>query len=111
MDRERTPLITEVPENSQVDVAHFQTNHPVKIRPMVVPVLRHPSLWIEGLKSVVRMAPNGWWKRRPFLPIPSSSYWHFRMVTVFGGDGSGRLDEQQVIGFLRWSRRMGRGSS
>ena len=111
MDRERTPLTTEVPESSQVGGLQIHANRPVKLRSLVGPVLRNPSVWIEGLQSARRMAPNGWWKHSPFLPIPSASYWHFRMVTVFGADGSGQLDDQQVIGFLKWSRRMGRGSS
>ena len=111
MDRERTPTNATLPEKSQVEIPQVPMNARATPRSLFVVVLRHPSLWVEGLQSARRMAPTGWWRRRPFLPIPSSSYWHFRMVTVFGGDGSGRLDEHQVIGYLQWSRRMGRGSS
>jgi len=69
-------------------------------------VLVHPSVWFEGLRSGVRIAKNGWWHTPPFLPIPGESYWKFRKVTVFGGDGTGRLNDEQVLGYLRWSKHM-----
>ena len=32
--------------------------------------------------------PRGrWWHRAPFLPVPGEAYWHFRLVTAFGGSG------------------------
>ena len=69
-------------------------------------VLVHPSLWIEGLKSSLRIAKTGWWHTPPFLPVPGEHYWNFRKVTVFGGDGAGRLNDDQVLGYLRWSKHM-----
>jgi len=69
-------------------------------------VVVHPNLWFEGLRSGFRIAKNGWWKTPPFLPLPGEGYWNFRKVTVFGGDGAGRLSDEQVLGYLRWSKHM-----
>ena len=69
-------------------------------------VARHPSVWGEGIKSAFRMAKRGWWHTPPFLPLPGSSYWTFRKVTVFGGDGTGTLATDQVLGYLKWSKQM-----
>ena len=81
-----------------------------RMRKDVVQVARvvvvHPSLWSEGLRSAFRMAKNGWWRTPPFLPLPGEHYWNFRKVTVFGGDGTGQLDDDQVLGYLRWSKHM-----
>jgi hypothetical protein len=69
-------------------------------------VLVHPSLWVEALQASRRIAKTGWWRTPPFLPLPGSKYWAFRKVTVFGGDGTGRLTDEQVLGYLTWSKRM-----
>ena len=49
-----------------------------------VAVLRRPSLWFTALRQWKRTTPSGWWKRRPFLPVPSGDYLKFRMVTQYG---------------------------
>ena len=36
------------------------------------------------------LAPDGWWRRPPHLPLPDPAYLRFRMVTAHGGDGSAR---------------------
>ena len=53
-----------------------------------------------------RLARRGWWHRAPFLPVPGDAYWHFRLVTAYGGDGSeGDLTKEDVVAFLRWCQR------
>lgn len=52
------------------------------------------------------LVPERWWASPPHLPLPDRRYWHFRMVTVFGGDGSGNLDDHQVVDYLRWTSQM-----
>ncbi len=47
-------------------------------------VLRTPSLWPTALRQARRTAAPGWWKRRPFLPVPSGDYLRFRMLTQYG---------------------------
>ena len=69
-------------------------------------VLWHPSLWVTALGAVRRLARRGWWRRTPFLPVPGDAYWHFRLVTAYGGDGGeGDLTQEDVVAFLRWCQR------
>jgi hypothetical protein len=68
----------------------------------------HPSLWWTGLAAVGRLARTGWWRRPPFLPLPGRSYWHFRLVTAFGGTGTeAAMSGRDVVAYLQWCRRAG----
>ena len=69
-------------------------------------VAAHPSIWWAGLAAVGRMARTGWWRRRPFLPLPGGPYWAFRLVTAFGGTGTETaLTGPDVVAYLQWCRR------
>ncbi|HEY1652146.1 MAG TPA: hypothetical protein VGG09_09725 [Acidimicrobiales bacterium] len=69
-------------------------------------VVPHPSLWWAALGALARLARRGWWRRRPFLPVPGDAYWRFRLVTANGGDGvSGSLEPAEVVAYLRWCQR------
>jgi hypothetical protein len=68
-----------------------------------VTVLRHPSLWTTAVRQLFRLAPSGWWKRAPFLPLPDAAYLKFRMVTAYGGSG-GDPRAEDLITYLRWCR-------
>jgi hypothetical protein len=69
-------------------------------------VLAHPSLWWSGVGAVFRLARRGWWHKAPFLPVPGEAYWHFRLVTAFGGTGEGAaLSGAEVVAYLQWCRR------
>ena len=65
--------------------------------------------------QMVRLCPRGWWRQRPFLPVPRADYIEFRLVTQYGGDPatSGiRPAVHDVLDYLRWCRawnRRGRG--
>lgn len=72
-----------------------------------VAVLRHPRLWGAAIRTAVRLAAPGWWRRRPFLPLPDAAYLAFRLETQYG-DVPPRPDD--VIVYLRWVRRMRRGA-
>ena len=54
----------------------------------VLAVLRRPDLWWTGVRQAQVLAPDGWWRRPPHLPLPDPAYLRFRMVTAHGGDGS-----------------------
>ena len=56
----------------------------------VLAVLRRPDLWWTGVRQAQVLAPDGWWRRPPHLPLPDPAYLRFRMVTAHGGDGSAR---------------------
>jgi hypothetical protein len=69
-------------------------------------VVAHPSLWWAALGALGRLARRGWWRRRPFLPVPGDAYWRFRLVTANGGDGNSEpLRPADVVAYLRWCQR------
>ena len=69
-------------------------------------VARRPALWGEAAATVRRLAPPGWWRRPPFLPLPDPTYWAFRMHTAYGDDLADRPTENDVIEYLRWCQRV-----
>ena len=64
---------------------------------------RHPTLWPTALRQGRRMLPTAWWRRAPFLPVPSRAYLGFRLSTQYG-DISHRLEPDDVLNYLRWCR-------
>lgn len=62
----------------------------------------HPELWWTAILQAIRLAKPGWWRRRPFIPVPSEDLWRLRMVTAYGGDGSALPDPEDVISYLDW---------
>lgn len=71
-------------------------------------VVRRPSLWPTAIRQVVRLAEPGWWRRRPYLPLPSPGYLELRIVTMYGGDGTAGIDPDDVVTWLRWCRATSR---
>ena len=67
-------------------------------------VLRHPSLWWVALRQVRVLAPTGWWRRLPFLPLPAPGYLRFRMETAYGGAGDQMPVPDDLVTYLRWCR-------
>ncbi len=78
-------------------------------RPSLLPVLgtltRRPDLWPVAIRAARELAPPGWWRRAPFLPVPDRDWLHFRLVTAYGGDGTGPVDADDLITWLEWRRR------
>lgn len=50
------------------------------------------------------MAPSGWWRRRPFLPLPDQGWMHFRLETAYGGDAPGPMQAEELTTWLEWKR-------
>ncbi len=71
--------------------------------PAVRAVLARPLLWPTALRQVFVLARRGWWRRPPFLPLPTPEYLGFRLVTAYG-----RADHPpepaDVVAYLRWCR-------
>jgi hypothetical protein len=68
-------------------------------------VLRRPDLWATALGTAVRLAPTGWWRRPPFLPLPAEDYLRFRMATAYGGDGQvADASPEDLVTYLAWCR-------
>ena len=66
-------------------------------------VLRHPSLWTTSLRQVRLLAPTGWWKHWPFVPLPDPDYLRFRMQTAYG-DSEREPDPSDLVTYLHWCR-------
>lgn len=77
-------------------------------RPAIIgAVLVRPSLWFTAIRQVARLAPRGWWKRAPFLPLPQVDYLEFRLVTQYGGghgEPRGEIRPVDVVDYLQWCK-------
>ncbi|MFP5321999.1 MAG: hypothetical protein ACLGIC_09145 [Acidimicrobiia bacterium] len=61
-----------------------------------------PRLWPVALREAQAMVPAGWWRRRPFLPLPDRGWLRFRMTTAYGDPGA-RLDVDDLLAWLAWT--------
>lgn len=68
-------------------------------------VLRCPRLWVTAIRTALRLAAPGWWRRAPFLPVPDPDYLRFRLETQYG---LADPEPGDVVVYLDWLRRMGR---
>lgn len=75
-------------------------------RSTALAVIRHPSLWPTAMRAVATLAAPGWWRRRPFLPLPDERYLRFRLETQYG---SAAPEPEDVLTYLRWLRRSASG--
>jgi hypothetical protein len=70
-----------------------------------VAVVRHPALWTTAFRQAQRTAAPGWWRRRPFLPVPSGEYLRFRLITQYGSADRSPMPDD-VLNYLLWCRRV-----
>ncbi len=61
------------------------------------------TLWLTAVRQLSRMAPDGWWRRPPFLPIPPADYLGFRLQTQYG-DADAQPLGADVVNYLQWVR-------
>ena len=66
---------------------------------------RQPRLWGIAITQMRRMAPSGWWRHRPFLPVPSGGYLAFRMVTQYGA-AEHVPEPDDVVDYLLWCKKV-----
>jgi len=66
-------------------------------------VVRRPALWLTAARQVRVLAPRGWWRRRPWLPVPDADYMRFRLVTQYG-DPDHAPEPADVVAYLHWCR-------
>jgi len=57
---------------------------------------------------VLVLAAPGWWRRAPFLPLPSPDYLRFRLQTAYGGAGDRAPEPEDIVTYLRWCRSLAR---
>jgi hypothetical protein len=65
-------------------------------------VARHPRLWPAAVRQVRVLAPPGWWRRPPFLPVPDRDWLAFRLTTAYGAPDAPIVAEDLVT-WLAWS--------
>lgn len=70
-------------------------------------LLKRPWLLPLFLSSAWAFRSREWYRRPPFLPLPSEAYMRWRMDTAYG-DPEARAPEGDLIRFLRWARAMRR---
>lgn len=63
--------------------------------------LLNPALAIDLLRVTWRFRHRHWYKRVPFLPLPSRRYMRWRMYTAYG-DEDAIPPADDVIAFARW---------
>lgn len=75
----------------------------------LVALMRRPTLWGTAASTMVSLAPVGWWKRPPFLPIPDEELVNWRLTTAYGTADTA-LDGDDLVAYLEWRRETARGS-
>lgn len=56
------------------------------------------------MRQARALAPTGWWRRAPFLPVPSTEYLALRAVTQYGDAGHAPTVDD-VVAYLEWARQ------
>lgn len=74
---------------------------------LLLALARRPDLWGEGLRTMIAVAPTGWWRRPPFIPIPDPAYMQWRLATAHG-EASSPLEPGELIHYLEWRKRQHR---
>ncbi|MEZ5244421.1 MAG: hypothetical protein R2707_04925 [Acidimicrobiales bacterium] len=74
-----------------------------EVRRAAAAVVREPGLWVTALVQFRRMIPDGWWRRRPFLPVPDPAMLAFRATTQYG-DPAHPLEPDDLIAWLSWCK-------
>lgn len=71
-------------------------------RAAAVAIARRPRLWPAATRQARALVPPGWWRRRPFLPVPDRAWLRFRMTTAYGDPGAG-IDVEDLLTWLAWT--------
>ena len=81
------------------------TTWPGLILQLAGKALLSPSLAIDLLRVAWRFRSRRWYKRFPFLPLPSVPYVRWRMYTAFGSADA----VPPADALIRYARWVGRG--
>lgn len=63
-----------------------------------------PRLAADLLRVAWRFRARGWWRRFPFLPLPSRPYVRWRMHTAYG-DHDAIPPAEDIVRYARWAAR------
>ena len=70
--------------------------------------LRHPGMVPDLMSAAWAFRRRDWYRRPPFLPLPSSAYLKWRLDTEYG-DPEAVPPIHDLRRFLRWARTARRG--
>ena len=70
---------------------------------VIVALATRPRLWPTAFVQIWRFAPDHWWRRPPFLPLPDADLMRFRASTQYG-DPDRVPEAEDVITWLTWCR-------
>ncbi|MCY4664951.1 MAG: hypothetical protein OXC00_09825 [Acidimicrobiaceae bacterium] len=62
-----------------------------------------PRLWLSALTQLARFAPDRWWRRPPFMPLPPPELARFRSETMYG-DPAAAPSPADLVVWLEWCR-------
>jgi hypothetical protein len=77
----------------------------LNFRTLATQCVRHPSLLVLLAGAAWRFRRRGWYRRAPFLPVPSEDYMKWRLHTAFGEENAAP-DARDLIAYLKWTRSM-----
>lgn len=66
--------------------------------------LRDPAIGVALLRVAWRFRRRHWWRRPPFIPLPSRDYVRWRMLTAYG-DEDHVPQAGEVVRYARWAVR------
>ena len=66
-------------------------------------VAARPRLWPAAAALLLRFAPDRWWRRPPFVPLPPADLLRFRSETMYG-DPDQTPSPADVAVWLEWCR-------
>jgi hypothetical protein len=72
--------------------------------PLALRSVRRPSTGVALLTVAWRFRRRGWWRRAPFLPLPSREYVQWRMHTAYG-DANITPPADDLVRYARWAVR------
>jgi hypothetical protein len=71
---------------------------------LALSALRRPATGAALLRVAWRFRRRGWWRRFPWLPLPSRDYVRWRMHTAYGDDDI-VPPASDVVRYARWAVR------
>ncbi len=77
------------------------------IRPFILIALKRPRLWPALISAAWAFRPRGWYRKAPFLPLPSKPYMRWRLETAYG-DPDAVPPAVEIERFVTWSADMRR---
>lgn len=64
-------------------------------------IIPRNHLWGVALVQAHRFTRSKWWTKAPYLPLPSPSYWEFRMESIYGNSQE-LPSKDDLIAYLEW---------